>query len=257
MKKVSVFWFRRDLRLEDNAGLYHALQSKNPVLPLFIFDTDILEKLENRLDARVEFIQQTVAKLSKKLEDFGSSLLVKTGKPLEIFEALLQEFSVQAVYTNRDYEPYARKRDEALAALLEQKNIPFRTFKDQVIFEQDEVVKPDGKPYTVYTPYRKKWEATLQPLHLKSYPVQKYAGNFLQVKPYSFPTLKDLGFAPAGIPFPKAEPPLEIIRNYASSAIFRLLKALRGWDCICDLAPSASGNWWLWLKKRMRFFFRN
>ncbi|MFC5271684.1 cryptochrome/photolyase family protein [Adhaeribacter terreus] len=221
---ISIFWFRRDLRLEDNAGLHHALKSKYPVLPLFIFDTEILDKLENRQDARVEFIQKTVSEIAQKLKKNGSALLVKTGNPEVVFGEVLQEYNVQEVYVNHDYEPYACQRDEHIESLLSAKNIPFFTFKDQVIFEKAEVVKEDSKPYSVYTPYRKKWEATLKPFHLKAYPVLKYTQHFLKTEPLPFPDLKSLGFEPAGIKFPSAKPDVEIIRQYEKHRDFPALE---------------------------------
>ncbi len=159
---ISIFWFRRDLRLDDNAGLYHALKGRNPVLPLFIFDRNILDDLPDKRDARVEFIHQAVSDLKKKLEDLGSTLLVRHGRPEEIWPELLREFDITAVYTNRDYEPYAIEREAAVQRVLMQKNIPLHTFKDHVIFEKNEVLKDDGSPYTVFTPYSKKWLLKLQ-----------------------------------------------------------------------------------------------
>jgi deoxyribodipyrimidine photo-lyase len=159
---VALFWFRRDLRLEDNAGLYHALKGPLPVLPVFIFDSNILDDLPERKDARVEFIHHAVAGLKNKLEEQGSTLVVRYGKPEQIWPQLLQDYPVGAVYTNRDYEPYALERDTAAQTTLAAENIPFYTFKDHVIFEKDEILKDDGTPYTVFTPYSRKWLAKLQ-----------------------------------------------------------------------------------------------
>lgn len=154
--KVSIFWFRRDLRLEDNKGLHEALQSGNKVVPLFIFDKDILESLPKN-DARVTFIYQTLQKLDKELREYRSSLIIKKGKPLEVWRKLIEEYTIQRVYTNKDYEPYAIKRDKEIADFLTSKGIRFNAFKDQVIFEENEVLKNDGTPYTVFTPYKNKW----------------------------------------------------------------------------------------------------
>lgn len=154
--KVSVFWFRRDLRLEDNKGLHEALQSGHKVIPLFIFDEDILENLPKN-DARVTFIYQTLQKLDKELREYGSSLIIKKGKPIEVWRELIEEYTIQGVYTNKDYEPYAAKRDKEIADFLTSKGIIFNAFKDQVIFEENEVLKNDGTPYTVFTPYKNKW----------------------------------------------------------------------------------------------------
>ncbi|WP_422090229.1 cryptochrome/photolyase family protein [Tenacibaculum ovolyticum] len=156
VNKIVVFWFRRDLRLEDNVGLYNALKSKSKVLPVFIFDEEILESLPKD-DARVSFIYQTLTVLDETLKTEGSSLLVKRGNPIEVWKELLLTFSITAVYTNKDYEPYAIKRDNEVKEFLKSNNIDFYSYKDQVVFEEDEVVKNDGLPYTIYTPYKNKW----------------------------------------------------------------------------------------------------
>ena len=142
---VTVFWFRRDLRLDDNAGLFHALKGDFPVLPLFIFDRHILDDLEEKADARVMFLHDTLTALHERLKDKGSSLLVKYGKPEEIWQEVLHDYSVREVYTNHDYEPYAKGRDQAINKLLIKQDIPFRTYKDQVIFEKDEILTGDRK----------------------------------------------------------------------------------------------------------------
>jgi deoxyribodipyrimidine photo-lyase len=157
MSKINIFWFRRDLRLEDNHGLYRALSAGLPVLPVFIYDRDILDKLESKPDARVTFIYREVVKLKHDLETEGSSLLVKYGVPSEIFSDISAEYDVQAIYTNHDYEPYARKRDEHIRQILASRGIDLFTFKDQVIFEKDDVLKDNGNPYTIFTPYLKRW----------------------------------------------------------------------------------------------------
>ncbi len=153
--KIAVFWFRRDLRLDDNAGLYHALKSGYPVLPVFIFDPNILEELEDRADKRVHFIHNTLTALQQQLQSQGSTLAVYHDTPLRAFAQITQQFDVATVYTNRDYEPYATSRDQALQTFLHQQGIAFSTFKDQVIFERKEIVKDNGNPYTVFTPYSK------------------------------------------------------------------------------------------------------
>ena len=156
VNKVVVFWFRRDLRLEDNVGLYNALKSKSKVLPVFIFDEEILENLPKD-DARVSFIYQTLSVLDETLKTEGSSLLVKKGNPIEVWKELLLTFNITSVYTNKDYEPYAIKRDNEVKEFLKSNSIDFYSYKDQVVFEEDEVVKNDGLPYTIYTPYKNKW----------------------------------------------------------------------------------------------------
>jgi len=222
---ITLFWFRRDLRLDDNAALYHALQAGAPVLPIFIFDRAILDDLPEKRDARVEFIHQAV-------KDLGSTLDVRYGQPEAIWTEILREYAVTAVYTNHDYEPYAMQRDAAVEQLLKQKNIPFHTYKDHVVFEKNEVVKDDGKPYTVFTPYKNKWLAKLksrlgtpgqaqspasESFYLSSYPTAKYFAHFLKTKPLPLPALRDLGFEPAGIPFPSSTVARGLIKNYQAT----------------------------------------
>ena len=161
--KINIFWFRRDLRLHDNVGLLHALKSEHPVLPIFIFDTEILEKLPKN-DARVTFIHKTLQELRSQLQKTAnSSLAMFYGSPKEILSSLTQRYKVQTVCTNHDYEPYAEKRDAEIKDFLLSKDITFKTFKDQVIFEKNEVIKEDGQPYVVYTPYKNKWKACFNP----------------------------------------------------------------------------------------------
>ncbi|MBX2926886.1 MAG: deoxyribodipyrimidine photo-lyase [Saprospiraceae bacterium] len=226
MEPISIFWYRRDLRLNDNAGLYHALRGPYPVLPLFIFDTNILEDLEDKKDARVEFIHDHVAALSEQLAGMGSSIRVEHGDPATVWKQLLSTLPIGAVYTNRDYEPYALERDAAVKALLDGRGIPFRTFKDHVVFEQQEVVKDDGLPYTVFTPYSRKWRAKLQSrpkaaatdsaqsFYLKSYPTEQYFDRFVKTPPAAVPLLESMGFERTGLVFPSAEVARGLIRNY-------------------------------------------
>lgn len=240
MEPITIFWFRRDLRLEDNAGLYHALKNGEAVLPLFIFDTTILDKLDQPADARVEFIHQEVTRLHQELEGLGSTLIVRHGEPLEIWKNILDEFEVHSVYTNRDYEPSAKKRDEEVAQLLAEKDISFNTYKDQVIFEKLEVTKADGDPYVVFTPYSRSWKARLEEkmveveenpdsgngeatkisFYFQSYPNERYFDHFHQMKPSELPDLKSLGFKPAGIPFPDREVSRKLIKQYDKTRDF-------------------------------------
>ena len=199
---LSIFWFRRDLRLNDNAGLYHALKSGNPVLPVFIFDKDILEELEDKDDARVTFIYQSIEAIHKGLETHGSSLLVLHDKAGDAWEYILKTYAVTSVYTNHDYEPNAKKRDEAIAQKLKKHGVEFKTYKDQVIFDGDEVKKGDGAPYTVYTPYMRKWYETLSPFYLKAYPNRKYFKNFFKADVLNIPSLKEMGFEKSNVEFP-------------------------------------------------------
>lgn len=202
---ISICWLRRDLRLEDNAALYHALKGPYPVLPLFIFDKKILDQLQNKEDARVTFIYKTLIKLQEKLKHIDTSLIVKYGTPEKAWTEVLAEYNVKAVYTNHDYEPYAIKRDDALSEFLSSEGILFHSFKDQVIFEKSEVVKADGKPYTVFTPYFNIWNKKLNDFYLKSYPSEKYWRNFLPSKELKFPLLKEIGFELSNQDFPNPD----------------------------------------------------
>ena len=207
---TTLFWFRRDLRLIDNAGLYYALKENKEVLPIFIFDTAILDKLEDKDDKRVTFIYNSLQHLQHELVQMGSSLLVFHGNPIEIFKSL----KPKNVYTNHDYEPYARKRDDEVKNQFENRGIDFKTFKDQVIFEKDEIIKDDGKPYTVYTPFSKKWKSKLNPLFLKSYPTEKYFSNFKKIDPLPIPSLKEIGFKLTDEKFPERKIKQSIIEQY-------------------------------------------
>ena len=212
--RVSLFWFRRDLRLEDNAGLHHALKSGHPVLPFFLFDRTILDLLDNRTDRRVEFIHNTLLEMQEKLREHGAALEVFYGHPAEAFRYLLAEYDLAAVYTNTDYEPYATERDRAIGTLLEGEGVPFNSYKDQVIFEKNEVLKDDGSPYTIFTPYSRKWRSLLNDFYLKSYPVKKYSRNFHQWKGKAIPCLASMGFKGTGEPFPPASVKTEVLKKY-------------------------------------------
>ena len=159
--EIAVFWFRRDLRLHDNAGLYHALKSGLKVVPLFIFDREILDHLEDKKDRRVEFIYNAVKELHEELEQKGVGMEVHYGTPKTVFNALLEKYNIRQIFTNHDYEPYAIHRDTLIAQLLQPHGTGFNTYKDQVIFEKGEVVKDDGKPYTVFTPLVKNGRQSL------------------------------------------------------------------------------------------------
>ena len=212
--EISVFWFRRDLRLEDNRGLHQALQGGRPVLPLFIFDQAILEALPDRRDRRVEFIHRCLAEIQQTLQGAGSSLLVRQGDTQIIWQDLLDQYDIKAVYTNHDYEPYAGERDQQVRKLLQGRQIPFHTFKDQVIFEKDEVLTAQGNPYTVYTPYRNRWRALLKTDDLRSCPSEDLMAHFWKTAPIDMPALEALGFQPAGIAFPPKTLRREIVEPY-------------------------------------------
>ncbi len=230
MEKVSIFWFRRDLRLKDNAGLYHALKGSHPVLPLFIFDREILDDLEDPKDARVEFLHDTLSEMKAELESHGHTLLIEYGFPGQIWPDLLDRYEVAAVYANRDYEPYAKERDNKVQALLDEHSIPFHTFKDHVIFEAGEVQKKAGGTYTVFTPYSRTWKSVLQSrmdtftnpdgaeeaisYYLKPYPVEAYAGNFLDASPLPMPGLQEMGFERTEVAIPAKTVKRGLIRRY-------------------------------------------
>lgn len=214
--KVILFWFRRDLRLDDNVGFYQALQNDVPVLPLFIFDTEILENLP-KTDARVSFIHEQVQKLSNQLStDYGSGIAQFYDTPDAVFKKLLQDYTIEAVYTNHDYEPYAKKRDSQIKELLAQKDIPFKTFKDQVIFEKEEVVKDDGDPYVVYTPYMRKWKGNFNPsIHLMEYDtLSDLHKNLYKTKSLPQLSLEDMGFEESAIKVPDFTVSSELIQKY-------------------------------------------
>jgi deoxyribodipyrimidine photo-lyase len=200
--RVNIFWFRRDLRLEDNAGLFHALKSGIPVIPLFIFDRDILDELDDRKDRRVEFIYQQILRLRATLASMGIAMEIKHGFPQAIFKEFQEKYIIETVFTNSDYEPYATHRDEKVKNILSASGTGFRCFKDQVIFEKKEVVKENGEPYTVFTPYSKRWKALLNEFVVSSYPIGKYEGNFYHQELLPIPSLGEMGFEEGGIPFP-------------------------------------------------------
>jgi len=192
---ITLFWFRRDLRISDNAALYAALLEKTPVQPIFIFDTDILNDLQNPEDKRVSFIYEQIERLKKEFVELGSDLWVFYDSPLAVFQNLTQKIAISAVFANNDYEPYAQTRDKAISELCKTKGIPFKTFKDQVIFEKSEVTKSDGKPYTVFTPYMRRWKDTLINNPIQNYDTKPLLGNLnLTNRISQLPTLDDMGF---------------------------------------------------------------
>ena len=213
-------WFRRDLRLHDNAALHHALKDGHPVVPVFIFDRNILDELENRSDRRVDFIHQSLSAIQEQLITIDSSLDLRYGFPAEVFEQLAKDYTIQKVFTNHDYEPYANKRDAEIKNLLAQKGISFHTYKDQVIFEKDEVLKDDGKPYTVFTPYSRKWKAALDDFYFKSYPTEIFFSNFFKQPAKEFLSLEKMNFNPAGQPFPDKKWKAGVIKNYKEQRDF-------------------------------------
>lgn len=223
--QFSVFWFRRDLRLEDNHGLFQALKSGLPVLPVFIFDTFILDKLENKQDKRLQFIHSTLNLMHKKLKQAGSGLRFYHGTPEEVFTHLLSKGKLAAVYTNHDYEPYARQRDERIGQMLEKYGVGFHTFKDQVVFEKEEVLSGQGLPYTVFTPYSKRWRALLNEQPVPEFPSEKEANRFLQWEAQPIPSLKEMGFEETDGGFPSLDVADKLIREYGEKRDFPSLPA--------------------------------
>lgn len=217
---VNICWFRRDLRLQDHAALFHALDSKRPVVPVFIFDPLILDKLEDRDDARVQFIHLALEQMQAGLTAIGSTMEVYHGTPLNVFKLLLEKYEIETVFTNRDYEPYARERDRSIAGLLKENGTSLRTFKDHVIFEMSEVMKDDGKPYTVFTPYSKKWKALLKEEDLVSYPTDQLFHRFYKQEIQPLPSLRSLGFEPSAIPFPPNAWEKDLIAHYKENRDF-------------------------------------
>ncbi|MGM0498066.1 MAG: cryptochrome/photolyase family protein [Bacteroidota bacterium] len=224
MKKTALFWFRRDLRLTDNTALFHALNSGETVLPVFIFDTEILNTLESTKDGRIEFIHNRLQILKEQLETYSSSLLILHGNPIEQFKLLLEKYHITNLYFNRDYEPYAQKRDQEVTELFKKQGLTVLTFKDQVIFEKNDVLKKDGKPYTVFTPYKRKWKEKFSTQPIKSYQTEPLFRNFLQVKPFSMPTLQDIGFKKTDYEFPPATINEKTIKNYEHNRDFPALE---------------------------------
>ena len=190
----SLVWFRRDLRDFDHAALYHALKSSAQVFCVFVFDTDILEKLTDKADRRVEFIWESVRELKTALQKNGGDLIVQHGSARALVPQLAKQLGVQAVYANRDYEPSAIARDAFVAAQLNGFEMAFFSFKDQVIFEQDEVLSLSNKPYTVFTPYKNAHLKKLDDFYLKSYPVDCYAKNLEKLETSDLPSLESMGF---------------------------------------------------------------
>lgn len=217
--KISIFWFRRDLRLDDNVGFLEALKGAHPVLPVFIFDTEILDKL-TKDDARVTFIYDKLQKLNLNFQEKGSSVGLYHGRPLEVFEKLCTVYDVQEVFINRDYEPYARERDEQVERYLSGEEIPFRTYKDQVIFEGDEIVKKNGDPYVVYTPYMKLWKEKFRRNELRIHNTSKYLDNLVQNSLLPKLDLSDLNFVRSSIPIPDYDVSQNLIAEYEAKRNF-------------------------------------
>ena len=222
MDTISIFWFRRDLRLHDNVALYHALQSEEKILPIFIFDKDILEKISKN-DARISFIHKELNIMNEHLQSFEAGINMFHGNPKEVFQSLIEKYHVVKVFTNHDYEPYAIKRDLEIKELLASNTIEFHTYKDQVIFERNEITKKDGTPYVVYTPYSKKWMEAYHINAQKNYPSEDLlSGFYSSVKPTVL-TLDDIGFTETRIPIKNYIFNSRIINEYEETRNFPAL----------------------------------
>ena len=224
-QEISLCWLRRDLRLSDNTALYHALENQYPVLLVFIFDTEILKKLPNKKDKRLVFIHWVLQQINTAIKNHGSSIYVLHDTPVAAFEKICDEFDVKEVFANHDYEPYAAERDTEIKDFLAAKTIPFHTYKDQVIFEKSEVMKADGSPYTVFTPYSKIWKQKYLQQKQESFPSEKLLSNLFKTQPFAFPSLKDIGFEEAYLEISNIDINEDIILHYAET---RNIPAVKG-----------------------------
>ncbi|PKA99987.1 deoxyribodipyrimidine photo-lyase [Flavobacteriaceae bacterium MAR_2009_75] len=224
--KISIFWFRRDLRLDDNVGFLASLKGDNPVMPIFIFDTEILENLSER-DARITFIHDSLQEMRKELQNkHDSSIALYVGNPKSVFENLVSDYEIQFVYTNHDYEPYAKKRDQEIFDFLGENDIEFKTFKDQVIFEKDEVVKDDGDPYIVYTPYKNKWKEHFNAdEHLNIHYTSQYLGHLVKNTRLPNLSLSDIGFKKSSIKITDYDVTPTLINNYEDTRNFPAIES--------------------------------
>jgi len=224
MHSKTIFWHRRDLRIHDNAGLYKALKNSREVQSIFIFDSEILQFLP-RNDQRLLFIHQEIEKLKKSYQSVGSDLKVYFGNPIEVIPQIVEEFHADAVYTNRDYEPYATERDKTLYEILDKANVKFSGTKDHVIFEKAEITKNDGKPYTIFTPFSKKWKATLTDIQLESHPMENLLFKLIQTEDKSnLFTLESIGFeSTQTVEFPSKKRNKHIISSYSENRNFPAL----------------------------------
>ncbi len=223
MQEKIIFWFRRDLRLHDNIALFHALQHQN-VQAIFIFDDNILSDLKDKYDARVSFIYHQLQKINSQLLAVNATLQVFHGKPLEIFKQLVDNQDITKVFCNEDYEPYAIKRDFEVKQFLATKNVHFQSFTDHIVFHPNEVKKDDNSPYTVFTPYSKKWKLKLANTTIQDFPSENFHHNFCTEK-FDFPTLQSIGFEKSTIKIPEYNLTENLIKNYHLQRDFPSLEA--------------------------------
>ena len=217
--KISVFWFRRDLRLSDNHGLFEALKFSENVLPIFIFDTEILSKLENKEDKRVDFIVQVLQILNQFLEKSGKSIQILHGKPLDVFKKLSEKYTLETVFCNEDYEPSAIKRDLDIREFLEKKAIGFEVFKDQVHFHKDDILKADGTPYSIYTPYSKQWLKKFDDEEVEFYPSEKLLHHLIDAEKQEI-SLEQIGFRKTKYQFEIPKIDRSILKTYHETRNF-------------------------------------
>ena len=220
MENVNVFWFRRDLRIDDNHGLFQALNAGLPVVPVFIFDPAILIQFPNSNDARLTFIHRCLTDLDLEFRKFNSSLQVYVSSPEVVFGQLAAKYLIHSVYTNTDYEPSANLRDQKVAQSLRDKGIEFHSFKDQIIFHQNEVVKAGGSPYTIFTPYRKKWKEKLASYPIPVYESEKHLHSLKHLSSDYFPELAEIGYQIQDRSFPDKKIDQILIENYAKTRDF-------------------------------------
>ncbi|MFT7018354.1 MAG: deoxyribodipyrimidine photo-lyase, partial [Cyclobacteriaceae bacterium] len=213
-EKISIFWFRRDLRLEDNTALHYALQSGFEVMPIFIFDKDIIDLLEDRADARLSFIHDRITQLKAALQLAGSDLVIRYGTPETVFSELLSAYEIDGIYANRDYEPYAISRDLKINTIAEAKGTQFYDFKDQVIFEKGEILTDAGDPYKVFTPFKNKWLNKFNALKLTQFPIDVTQGFLLSSHPEPILSLSELGFEKTKIIIPSSDVAEKVITKY-------------------------------------------
>tara|TARA_R110002050_G_scaffold42777_9_gene102857 strand:- start:6600 stop:7904 length:1305 start_codon:yes stop_codon:yes gene_type:complete len=217
---VNIFWFRRDLRLDDNAGLFEALQGKHPVLPIFIFDSDILGKLPKD-DARVTFIYEVLQKTKRTLqENYESNIALYYGNPLDVFKQLIETYVIINVYTNHDYEPYATQRDKTIKEFLSTISINFKTYKDQVVFEKNDIVKSNRTPYLVYTPYMKSWKTTFKAINLEIFKSEAHLNNLIKETQLPNLTITELGFKTSKQKIVDYDVTSAMIQNYEATRNF-------------------------------------
>jgi deoxyribodipyrimidine photo-lyase len=209
-----IFWFRRDLRVEDNHGLYRALSISKNVLPIFIFDKDILNELKDRQDKRVAYIHDALTHIQSKLTSIGSCLHVLHMRPIEAFEYLKEKYNIKKIYTNHDYEPYAIKRDQEIINWAASQGITFHSYKDQVIFEKDEILKGDGTPYTIFTPYSKIWKQKYNAQLHQPFPSEKLLANCIKMQEVTLPSLRDIGFENSDSKIINKKLDEAIVKNY-------------------------------------------